>query len=68
MKIKPCPFCGGEVELMHMVTPIDMFYCKNYKSCGAVVSFNNPQCDREKGNIHKIIHWNKRVRDTDEGK
>lgn len=60
-EIKTCPFCGSEVTLMHLITPIDMFYCKNYKECGAVVSFNNDLCDREAGNRHKIRCWNRRA-------
>lgn len=58
--IKPCPFCGSEVELMNLITPVKMFYCKNFDKCGAVVSFNNPICDREAGDRHKIKAWNRR--------
>lgn len=58
--LKPCPFCGGRVELMNLVTPIKMFYCLNYDECGAVVSFNNPRCDRERGNLEKVRAWNRR--------
>lgn len=60
-EIKTCPFCGSEVTLMHLVTPIDMFYCNNHRECGAVVSFNNDLCDREAGNRHKIRCWNRRA-------
>lgn len=59
--IKKCPFCGSKVELIHLMTPIDMFYCLNYRECGAVVSFNNHLCDHESGNKHKIRCWNRRV-------
>ena len=59
--LKPCPFCGGKVELMNLFTPLKMFYCLNYKECGAVVSFNNPKCDHEKGDVQKIRAWNRRA-------
>lgn len=60
-RIKECPFCGGEVSLMSLTLPIRMFYCKNYKTCGAVVSFDNPTANKEKGDQHKIECWNRRV-------
>ena len=60
-ELKSCPFCGGRVELMNLITPISMFYCLNYTECGAVVSFNNPVCDREKGDDAKVKAWNRRA-------
>ena len=60
-EIKTCPFCGSEVTLMQLATPIDMFYCNNHRECGAVVSFNNDLCDREAGNRHKVRCWNRRA-------
>ena len=33
LELRPCPFCGGEVELMNLFTPIKMFYCTNYQTC-----------------------------------
>lgn len=62
-ELKPCPFCGGKVELMNLFTPIKMFYCTNYGKCGAVVSFNNEFCDREAGDKHKVRCWNRRTND-----
>lgn len=61
-ELKSCPFCGGRVELMNLITPISMFYCLNYTECGAVVSFNNPACDREKGDDAKVKAWNRRTK------
>ena len=63
LELRPCPFCGGEVELMNLFTPIKMFYCTNYQTCGAVVSFDNPQCNRDEYDVHKIQAWNRRASD-----
>lgn len=60
-KLKACPFCGGKVELMNLTLPIKMFYCLNYKECGAVVSFDNDTCNREAGDEYKIRAWNRRA-------
>lgn len=60
-EIKNCPFCGEKVELMNLFTPIRMFYCTNYRECGAVVSFDNHLCNREAGDRHKIKCWNRRA-------
>ncbi|MBQ1790017.1 MAG: Lar family restriction alleviation protein, partial [Oscillospiraceae bacterium] len=48
-ELKACPFCGSKVTLMNLRLPIKMFYCNNYRECGAVVSFNNNKCNLEKG-------------------
>lgn len=58
--IKRCPFCGSEVSFMNLMTPMKMFYCTNYKECGAVVSFNNVACDLG-GDAPKIKAWNRRA-------
>lgn len=56
--IKNCPFCGSPVDFMTLVTGLKMFYCKNYKNCGAIVSFDNPEANRlDKA---KIECWNRR--------
>ena len=60
-ELKPCPFCGGKVELMNLFTPIPMFYCMNTQTCGAVVSFDNPQCNHDKWNKFKVMAWNRRA-------
>lgn len=60
-ELKPCPFCGGRVELMNLMTPIKMFYCLNYQTCGAIVSFDNPLANRfDKA---KVEAWNRRATD-----
>lgn len=63
VELKPCPFCGGKVELMNLTLPVKMFYCLNYTSCGAVVSFNNPICDHEAGDRHKIRTFNRQYQE-----
>lgn len=60
-EIKKCPFCGSRVDFISLFTGMKMFYCSNYKECGAVVSFNNEKCDNEEGNDNKIMCWNRRV-------
>lgn len=60
-KLKKCPFCGGPVEFMSLRVPINMFYCKNYKECGAIVSFDNPYANRF--DAAKIEAWNRRASD-----
>lgn len=44
--IKSCPFCGSKVDFMTLMTGLKMFYCKNYRDCGAIVSFDNPAANR----------------------
>lgn len=59
--LKRCPFCGSEVVLMNLLGPIKMFYCKNYRDCGAVVSFDNKERNTERGDAAKIAAWNRRA-------
>lgn len=59
--IKNCPFCGSKVDFMTIMTGLKMFYCKNYKDCGAIVSFDNPEANRfDKA---KVECWNRRTHD-----
>ena len=41
LRVKSCPFCGGEVEATHGILnmPIWYFKCRN-RDCGAVISFD----------------------------
>jgi len=60
-ELKRCPFCGAEVTYMSLATPMKMFYCQNYRNCGAIVSFDNPYANRfEKA---RLAAWNRRVND-----
>jgi len=60
-ELKPCPFCGGKVEYMTIFSGMKMFYCKNYNTCGAVVSFDNPACNMG-GDKEKTDAWNRRAK------
>lgn len=61
--IKSCPFCGSKVDFMTLMTGLKMFYCKNYKDCGAIVSFDNPAANHfDKA---KIECWNRRSESND---
>lgn len=60
--LKRCPFCGSEVVLMNLFSSMKMFYCKNHRDCGAVVSFDNKECNTERGDAAKIRAWNRRVK------
>lgn len=44
-KCKPCPFCGARADEIETVTGVPMIACSNYNGCGAIVSFNNKDCD-----------------------
>ena len=64
-RIRPCPFCGGEIEVSHgavFIAPFWFFKCKN-KKCGATVSFNNQAAniDPEKA----MDNWNRRDTSND---
>lgn len=43
--VKPCPFCGGKVIVTHGLMNVQFLFFKCSK-CGAVVSFDNPECNR----------------------
>lgn len=60
MQLKRCPFCGSEVVYMTLFTGMKMFYCKNYKECGAVVSFDNPVCNIKGNDRARVDAWNRR--------
>lgn len=65
-KLKSCPFCGSPVDYMALFTGIKIFYCRNHHGCGAVVSFDVPECNpgsriRDAANA---LHWNARKGDA----
>ena len=49
-KLKPCPFCGGDVET-NTSSVIEQIYCPN---CGATTVWSTFSVSRE--------HWNKRTK------
>ena len=59
IRLKPCPFCGSNVQCDHGDTnaPFLFFRCRR---CGAVVSFANEICDAEP--IKAIGYWNRRMK------
>lgn len=53
-KLKPCPFCGGEVKMTGgLLTPIYMVYCEK---CGMRTSFE-PASERR---ATTVAAWNRR--------
>ena len=45
IRIKNCPFCGGNINVTHGIigAPFWFFICRK---CGATVSFNCDECNR----------------------
>lgn len=62
-KCKPCPFCGARADVIESITGMDLIACSNYKGCGAIVSFNNKDCD-ERG-VSPAVYFNKRAKEAD---
>ena len=60
-ELRVCPFCESPVNFMTIMTGLKMFYCKNYKDCGAIVSFDNPVANNS--DKAKIECWNRRTND-----
>ena len=57
-ELKSCPFCGSPVVYMTLFTGMKMFYCKNRRECGAVVSFDNHACNNPHNDSARIAAWN----------
>lgn len=58
-KCKPCPFCGARADEIESITGMDLIACSNYNGCGAIVSFNNKDCD-ERG-VSPVVYFNRRT-------
>ena len=56
--IKPCPFCGGKVQVDHGDSNAPFLFFRCLK-CGAVVSFANEECDAQPELAKNA--WNRRV-------
>lgn len=63
-KCKPCPFCGARAHEIESITGLPMIACSNYNGCGALVSFNNKDCD-ERG-ASPVKYFNRRTRQEKE--
>lgn len=58
-KCKPCPFFGARADEIESITGMDLIACSNYNGCGAIVSFNNKDCD-ERG-VSPVVYFNRRA-------
>ena len=58
-KSRECPFCGAP-NAFHARDAHDFIgRCTNKKNCGAIVSFNNKDCD-ERG-VSPAVYFNRRA-------
>ncbi len=63
-ELKPCPFCGGEVENVKTFKDRYVFYQILFfkcKKCGAVVSFDN--ANSSINYMNAVETWNRRAND-----
>ncbi len=61
IKLKPCPFCGGEVKLDHVDNEFYMVCCDN---CSSATSFGYTYKDgtaRDATRAETVKAWNKRT-------
>lgn len=58
-KSRECPFCGAPTYEVVSVTGMKCVRCTNKKNCGAIVSFNNKDCD-ERG-VSPAVYFNRRA-------
>ena len=58
-KSRECPFCGAPTYEVVSVTGMKCVRCANKKNCGAIVSFNNKDCD-ERG-VSPAVYFNRRA-------
>lgn len=58
-KCKPCPFCGARADEIENITGMDLIACSNYSGCGAIVSFNNKDCDEH--GVSPVVYINRRA-------
>ena len=61
INLKPCPFCGGKADYMTLFSGMKMFYCRNHKTCGAVISFDNAACNIPQNDKGRIEAWTRRA-------
>lgn len=58
-KSRECPFCGASTYEVVSVTGMKCVRCTNKRTCGAIVSFNNKDCD-ERG-VSPVKYFNRRA-------
>lgn len=58
-KSKECPFCGASTYEVMSGTGAKCIRCTNKRTCGAIVSFNNKDCD-ERG-VSPVKYFNRRT-------
>lgn len=58
-ELKPCPFCGGEVDIENISTEDEQYYMVSCKKCGAAICFG----DKSETQVGAIEAWNKRAFD-----
>mgnify|MGYP004551981749 FL=1 len=57
-RLEPCPFCGGNVYATHGMIGAELVFIK-CKKCGAVMSFDNAECNSDP--IKAIDYFNRRT-------
>ena len=58
-ELKRCPFCGSTVmKSENIMGGLVMYQCRNWKECGATVSFDNPIANHNQRTTDRF--WNRR--------
>lgn len=60
-ELRPCPFCGGEVQKKIGMFGLNFFDCRG---CGAEVSFDNIYYNTFKEEV--VNAWNRRAGESDD--
>jgi hypothetical protein len=58
-KSKECPFCGASTYEVMSGTGVKCIRCTNKRTCGAIVSFSNKDCN-ERG-VSPVKYFNRRA-------
>ena len=67
--IKPCPFCGGEANLVRMIGKTNIYYIE-CSECRAMMGRTSWQMDGLRGKLHfesdedVVQEWNTRTEST----
>lgn len=57
LKLKPCPFCGGEAEIRKYVNGYNIWFCARCDSC-KITQTSTTQTEQQ-----AIAAWNRRAND-----